>query len=59
MSVARSSGPESTAEIITPESACTALRVDATLVAVWSWFNNSDEDIEIFMTSLPDRDSRQ
>ena len=42
MSVARSSGGESSvAEIITPESACTALRVEATRVTVCSWLNSS------------------
>ncbi len=50
MSVASSSGvPSAGAEIITPESACTALRVDATREAVCSWVNSSEEDREIFI----------
>jgi hypothetical protein len=48
--VASSSGLLSAgAEIITPDSACTALRVDATRDAVCSLFNSSEEDSEIFI----------
>ena len=50
MSVARSSGLRpSAAEIITPESACTALRVEATRVTVCSWFNSSEVERESFI----------
>jgi hypothetical protein len=50
MSVANSSGFEpSAAEIITPESACTALRAEATRVVVWSWVNSSAAERESFI----------
>ncbi len=53
MSVASSSGrPSAGAEIITPESACTALRVEATRVAVCSCVNSSAEERESFMLLL-------
>jgi hypothetical protein len=52
MSVARSSGVESeVAEIITPDSACTALRVEATRVTVWSCVKSSDADRDNFTTT--------
>ncbi len=51
MSVASSSGlPSAWAEIITPESACTALRVEATRVAVCSCVKEMAEERESFMT---------
>ncbi len=50
MSVASSSGdPSAGAEIMTPDRAWTALRVDATREAVCSWVNSSVEEREIFM----------
>jgi hypothetical protein len=50
MSVASSSGPESPgAEIITPESACTALRVEATRLAVCSCASSSEVNRESFI----------
>ncbi len=49
MSVASSSQEPSCAEIITPDRACTALRVEATRVAVCSCVNSSAEEREIFM----------
>ena len=50
MSVASSSGVESgSAEIITPESACTALRVDATRVTVCSCASSSAAERESFI----------
>jgi hypothetical protein len=49
MSVARSSTTESVEEIITPERAWTALRVEATRVAVCNWLSSSDEERESFM----------
>ena len=50
MSVASSSGGDpSWAEIITPESACTALRVEATRVTVCSWVNSSAAERDSFM----------
>ena len=50
MSVARSSALASSTEIITPESAWTALRVEATRVTVCNWFNSSEDERESFMT---------
>jgi hypothetical protein len=49
MSVANSSEPPSWAEIITPERAWTALRVEATRVAVCNCVSSSADDREIFM----------
>ena len=43
-------GIRSLAEIITPESACTALRVEATRVTVCSWFDSSAAERDSFMT---------
>ena len=43
----------------TPESAWTALRVEAARVTVWSWVNSASRDVEIFMwTPVDDRRSR-
>ena len=52
MSVARSSIPESEARICTPESACTALRVEAARVTVCSCANNASRWVESLI-SLP------
>ena len=53
MSVASSSGVESaSAEIITPESACTALRVEATRAQVCSWVSSSVAERESFIDIL-------
>ena len=51
MSVARSSTPASPlppAAICTPESACTALRVEATRETVCSWASSSLVDVDSF-----------
>jgi hypothetical protein len=48
MSVERSSQPEEEATIWTPDSAWIALRVEATLLAVWSWASKTSRSSEIF-----------
>ena len=52
MSVARSSMPSAVAWICTPDSAWTALRVDAARVTVWSWPNSASRLVESFMGSI-------
>ena len=47
MSVARSC-TASSAAICTPESACTALRVDATRETTWSWASSSCDEVDNF-----------
>ena len=47
MSVARSC-TASSAAICTPESACTALRVDATRETTWSCASNSCDEVDNF-----------
>ena len=49
MSVARSSIAPAFAVSWTPESAWTALRVDAARVTVWSSVNSSVREVETFM----------
>ena len=48
MSVARSSTPPSVAAICTPDSAWTALRVDATRETVCSWASSSLVEVDSF-----------
>ena len=48
MSVARSCDATSSAAIWTPESACTALRVDATRETTWSWASSSCDEVDNF-----------
>ena len=52
MSVARSSIAPAAAWICTPESAWTALRVEAARVTVWSWPNSASRLVESFMGSI-------
>ena len=49
MSVARSSIPSPAAWSCTPDSACTALRVEAARVTVWSWWKSASRRVESFM----------
>ena len=49
MSVARSSIAPSPARRCTPDSACTALRVEAARVTVCSWANRASRLVEIFI----------
>ena len=58
MSVARSSMPPAPASTWTPDSACTALRVDAARVTVWSWVNSASRCVEIFISLPASRSSR-
>ena len=48
MSVARNWTADSSAAIWTPESACTALRVDATRDTSWSCARSSCDDVDNF-----------
>ena len=50
MSVARSSIAPPRAWTSTPERACTALRVDAARVTVWSWVRRVSRRVESFMS---------
>jgi hypothetical protein len=60
MSVANSAVAESAeAEIITPDSACTALRADATRVTVCSWFSSSAAERDNFMSTSLSRNRSQ
>jgi hypothetical protein len=60
MSVASSCGvAPSAAEIITPESACTALRVEATRDAVCSCVRRSVEESESFMSAMSEERKEQ
>src|SRR3954468_19283046 len=52
-SVARNSSLPPSAAIWTPDIAWTALRVDATRVAVWSSVNSSWDEVSIFTMWLP------
>ncbi len=53
MSVARSSIPSRPASSCTPDSACTALRVEAARVTVWSWPKSASRRVVIFMRLPP------
>jgi hypothetical protein len=48
MSVARSSHVSAAVSSWTPESAWSALRVDATLLTVWSWVNSASRSTVSF-----------